>query len=173
MMMWSLRDPIRNSIGMMPILDPSDSYRKVLMLMSQVGDMSIDGMMKAIDDQAKSIESFIPRNIFRQLHNKLLAAPFHVKVQFRNAMNLNRNLFIVTNLDESDGKLVSFRADKRHAGGIVLDEWITMMENRLSSLSKDDRMAVMIESADMIDKASEIKIRSGEDGNEDRKAVIS
>lgn len=132
MMMWSLRDPISNSVGLWRMMDPEESYRRVLAVTSMSKSKDVDGIIESINDEAKIFDNFMPNNIFRQLYNLLSENnpnKVQTRIQFANAMNRNRNEFIMNWWNNGLSLLSTFNSNTKNADKVVLNNWKSFIGN--------------------------------------------
>lgn len=132
MMMWSLRDPSKSTIGLAQVVDPSIAYQRVLNLTSIAKSRSLDGIMESINDEAKLLDPKIPNNMFRQLYDKLKASDLQTQVQFAVAMNRNRNTFIGDTWTNGYGILSPFSSESKNANKVVSGEWKSFIASTMA-----------------------------------------
>lgn len=132
MMMWSLRDPSKNTIGLAQVIDPSTAYQRVLNLTSISKSRSLEGLIESINDEAKLLDAKIPNNMFRQLYDKLKASDLQTRIQFVVAMNRNRNTFIGDSWTSGYGILGPFSSESKNANRVVSSEWKSFIASTMS-----------------------------------------
>jgi broad specificity phosphatase PhoE len=132
MLMWSLRDPSGDAIGLAQMVDPEKAYEQVLNIASQSSDRTAKGLIQSLDDEASSMErGGFGGNIFRQLHDKISNADLQTQIQFASTMNKNRNMFVTNGWDSRFGKLITFDSETKRADRVVLNEWKSKIANTL------------------------------------------
>lgn len=132
LMMWSLRDYTVSSLGFPRVVDPEESYRSVLNLISSLRIKGINQLINAIEQEGLAMrEAGIDNNIFMQLHSFLSKkASQQTKIQFAIAMGLHRNSFILNIFDRLN-KLTTFDSNRGRADQVILNEWKTILKAKL------------------------------------------
>jgi broad specificity phosphatase PhoE len=136
-LMWSLKDPSENALGLARHMDTERAYQKVLALTSMTADRSVDGILRAIEDEASILDKFIPNNMFRQLSDNLKEGDAQLRIQFAIAMNRHRNMFIMNSWNTKYSTLSTYNSERRRADRVVFNEWKSMISGVLYNNPKE------------------------------------